>query len=569
MNSSKGPSSTSSRARGVLVVAWIAVAALFLPALIEHIRLSAVPSMFNDDARQWVFPFFRYTTDVGGPDLIGDYHLAVMPIGYAWLYRSLAAAVDPEPLSKFLPYVLLIATLIGVAMTSRAVGGSFAAPLSVALVLQAPLFMQELSGGLPRSFAFPFVALGSWALVSGRPVTLAALTAASAAFYPLAGLILGLMLAGLLLVLNPAGRGSAESWRLGRRLGVVAAAAAAGAVMLLPTAMATTEWGRLLGPDDASVYAEAGPQGRWGENDMSANRSPFPGLITESRDHFKAAVDGSDGLPILEQIRSTAAPIAPAVVASIGIVLLTGLLFLLRDNAPARRSLLIPFAGIVGFVLAKLAAPYLYMAPRYLQCAVPLFVVSLWPATSGALLSRLFGTSRVAASAAGATLVVLLLVGGRGSTDAGLGPHLGQDAALIAFVRSLPPTAFVAGWPSGAVENVPYASRRRAFVTEETDKAAHERYVQEMRRRKTALAAALFGSDEQDLLRLRDDFGVTHLIVDRRSFEQAPEYYVPFVDEARQVWAVGRDKGFAVVQAAARASVFDGGSLFVLDLSKL
>ncbi len=49
------------------------LAAIFGPALTTHVRHASDPWRFNDDARQQIWPFFKY----GDPTLFGDDYLAV------------------------------------------------------------------------------------------------------------------------------------------------------------------------------------------------------------------------------------------------------------------------------------------------------------------------------------------------------------------------------------------------------------------------------------------------------------------------------------------------------------
>ncbi|MEE8156492.1 MAG: hypothetical protein V3T53_16170 [Phycisphaerales bacterium] len=55
-------------------------------------------------------------------------------------------------------------------------------------------------------------------------------------------------------------------------------------------------------------------------------------------------------------------------------------------------------------------------------------------------------------------------------------------------------------------------------------------YTLEMRRRMTAIICAYFASGPGPLMKLRDEFGVTHLIVDRRHYQKGANlsFFEPF-----------------------------------------
>jgi hypothetical protein len=200
-------------------------------------------------------------------------------------------------------------------------------------------------------------------------------------------------------------------------------------------------------------------------------------------------------------------------------------------------------------------------------------MVALLPASGAALAQGLSPTRwAIRTRAIGAVIAggaVLVLVGGRGDPLVGYTRTLDAKTTIYEFVRGLPKDVLVAGWPGGVIQNVPYVSRRRAFITHETHQPTHEGYTLEMRRRMGALIDALFSDDQQGLMTLRDAFGVTHLIVDADNFLKPPSYFAPFDAEVKRTWQRGKERGFAVEGDVAKAAVFTEGNLVVLDLSRL
>jgi len=557
------------------VAATVALAVVFGPSLVGYVRSSSDPVTFNNDARIYIVPFFRYTDNgVTGPDTLSDYHLALIPVGFKLLYRTLAPVVDPERLSKVLPLVLFFVTLLATGAAANRLGGGTAAFVALALVLQAGHILDQMAGGLPRAFAFAFVALGLWAVVAGRVRTLAALAVVAMAFYGVAAALLGLMLAALLFLVPRADRGDAQEWSWQRRLAVLVVTAAFMGVLVVPVELAIRPWGRQLNASDMASYPEIGPDGRW-SGLMPADRTPFPYLLTEARMEASNTLTGA-GPPLVPPVRRLMFGREAVVADVLMVVLVLGLIPLARREGAARRALTLAAAGAVGYALARALSPYLYMSDRYTQYSVPLLIVVLLPACGAALVQHLSParwTPRlrpIGALLAGG--VVLILLGGHGDPLGGL-RTAGIDEApmtLYAFVGSLPKDALVAGWPTGtAIQNVPYLSRRRAFVTSETHQPFHEGFALEMRRRMDVLIEALLGDDPRALVTLRDSFGVTHLIVDTNDFAEAPEYWAPFDAEAARTWQRGKERGFAVERAVTTASVFREGHLMVVDLSKL
>jgi hypothetical protein len=280
----------------------------------------------------------------------------------------------------------------------------------------------------------------------------------------------------------------------------------------------------------------------------------------------------ADGSPV-PRMRALVGDHEPLVIDIFLFVLALGLIPLATANAGGRRALALPLATAVGYALARGLAPYLYMPQRYVAFTVPLMIAVFLPA-GGATLAVVLSPARWAARSrvAGALIVVgaaLLLLGGRGDEWAGYTVTLDPETRIYEFIRGLPKDALVAGWPGGVIDDIPYRCRRRAFMTFENHNVLHERYVLEMRRRMAALTAALLSDDRQELMALRDTFGVTHLIVDSEDFSAPPWYFAPFDRQIKETWRRGSERGFAVERVMTGIAVFREGKWTVLDLSRL
>ena len=106
------------------VAGWIV---LFGPSLVEHAKSSANPLLFNDDVRQQVWPFFRYSDGGFTRDYIGGYYLnAFFPAGYRTVFAALAHVADPVTTSKVVPYLLFALTIVLCALTARRLQGAAA-----------------------------------------------------------------------------------------------------------------------------------------------------------------------------------------------------------------------------------------------------------------------------------------------------------------------------------------------------------------------------------------------------------------------------------------------------------
>ena len=276
--------------RGVVLLMALSLLLLYGPGLAVHVSRSMDPYRFNDDARQQVWPFERFRdTNLFRGDRAADYFLACFPPGYKALYAMAAQVMDPRALSKALPYFLLAGLCAAAGFAAARLQGKWAAWAVVAFCITTPIYLGRMGGGLPRSFAFPLYALAAAALVRGRPMLLAVVVCAGAAFYPTVAVVGGLTLAAWLLVLPARHRGQAADWPFGRCAVLLVLTAGATVVLAVPVLKAAKPWGPVLRPGDVPEYPELGPGGRYGDEDRAVGllsrtnllnyvRAPMAGL---------------------------------------------------------------------------------------------------------------------------------------------------------------------------------------------------------------------------------------------------------------------------------------------------
>ena len=557
------------RAKTALRVALLLAAVLLLcgRTVVSHINVARDATRMNDDARILIVPFLHdHDPQLFRDDYVTRYLRSGLPIGYETAMALASKLADPRVLSKALPYPFLLLFAITIGVAGHRLGGWCAAGMAMAIALTGELFIDRMSGGLPRMFAFPLVAVAGLGLAYGRTYWVCAAVVAGALFYPAAGLVCGLVLAALLLLVPARDRGDAAQWTLRKRLLVLTATAGLSALLLAPTAQRLRAYGPTLGPKQASSYPEIGPGGRFGPRD----RPPFR-LLRQAMEAAVRALSGprlgerADGTHSYRFIRSW-----PVLLP----VILTGLggLYLAATTSAGRRLLTLGIAAGVGHVSANLLLPNLYLPQRYTVYAIPIYIAIVLPAGLAALTRRLLPGDRARpiriALLALSFTGILVLMGAGMKTDAGLRHTLRSSLSVMQFIRTLPPDALIAGWPRGAMEDVPYVAGRRVFVTFETHATFHRGYADRMRERTDALIDAYFATDVTPLLALRDAHGVTHLVIDRTHYLVAPVYFAPFdaVIPSRFEAAL-RDGADALRQTG--AVVYDDGTYVVLELSRL
>jgi hypothetical protein len=476
--------------------------------------------------------------------------------------------MDPEALSKTLPYVLLAAFLILAAATAGCVGGGAAAFGTGVLTLSSGFVLSQMMGGTPRAFALPLLAGLAVALVANRPGWLAAVTVTAAGLYPVVAVIGGLALAGLLVLTSGRDAGPGGWVRAGGLLALTAL----GIGLLAAPGLLVTRYGAPIRSTELTAYPEAGPGGRYQSGDYFPARRDPAQLFQVATRTLSLTLTGV-GPPWWAALRARAAPRAALLHAGILGLTVTGLVLAARTSVAARRLGLLAGAAVSGLGLACLAEPYLYLPERFIAFPLAALLLIGLP-VAGAALAGLVPVTRPCAwlrplGALALVVATLGLLGGRG--DGALGfTNVNETPGLYAFLAGLPSDALVAGWPGDHVDAVPYFARRGALVTRERHLAFHTEYVEEMRRRTRALIAAVFAPDSGPLRRLRDEWGVTHLMLDLGYYgPRPPTYFEPFRTEIPVAIAAGRTAGFEVLRQLPRLMVFRDGPLVVLELARL
>jgi MFS family permease len=562
------------------VLVFGALAFVYGPTLGAHISRGFNPQIFNDDARQQIYPFFRYADSALFPnDYVGDYYLDNLPIGFRALYTISAPLIDPAISNKIVMYLMLLVTILGLGAAANRLGGKVAAWAAMSLALGASLYIDRMGGGLPRAFGFPILAWALVALSYGRTRWLAALVWLGACFYPVTGVLVGLATAFLLLLLPASDRGDAQGWDLRRRLRFLTIVAGASIVLLLPTIVSSSKYAPAITPDDVAQYPEAGPGGRYAPDSRAPYRSFFDGASTAVARGF-VGVGKPWVAPVFEWVNADEPhgsqwTRSKAVLALLAIFTTVGWLLFVASSGAARRVMMFGLAAFIGYSIARLVPPYFYLPDRYTTYSMPLLAVLMVSTSVAGFFSMRDkrGADPKNAVRAGVTLVfclfVLASVGGRGSSRAGLNIELGNKA-LYDAIGTLPVEAVVAGWPQTAIENAPYVARRTALLTFETHQAFHQKYVDEMRQRMRAIIDATLATSDAPLIRLRDEQGVTHMLVYLPHLGGArPRYFKPFDRWIAEARSASAGKPLLLQELVDKHAIYRDRNYALVDLREL
>jgi hypothetical protein len=241
----------------------------------------------------------------------------------------------------------------------------------------------------------------------------------------------------------------------------------------------------------------------------------------------------------------------------------------------SRRLLMLGVAAIIGHTIAIATAPLFYLPQRYVAYPVPI-LTTVMVATGAAgyltvLRSRVRGRHALSFAIALAAAPLFACVGGRGSRVAGLNIDLRQSKGFYAELAALPKDAMIAAWPSGVVDNIPYAAHRQVLVNFECHQSFHVKYTLEMRDRTEAIIAAYFANSPGPLEALRDKYRVTHLLIDLAHFRgDTPRYFKPFDESIKRVAAQREGVGgYEVLRQAEHGTRMHDGHHVLIELDRV
>ena len=562
----------------------LALGFLFRPGIEHHWKIAHDRYFVPFDAVQYIPSYFKYDRKEPIPTTyIKEYYLNVTcPLLYRWMTTVGAKLIDVRHFQLALTYLLYGFFILILGRIGWILGGAVLSFAVVVFSIEAWIFFGlGFIGGAPRMFAYPLIALIFLSLIQDRPLLLAATVVLGGLLYPIVVMIGGFSLACWLLLKPLASAGVVSRWSISRRLGILAVTGLLTLAGLIPLMLASKPYGRHVVAADIATYPEAGPEGNYRPYD----RLPF-GLFGAEALIYYAGPLISHGDPILASVnihknldsRSALAMIA-ASGAVILVIIFAGARALLGTNLRVTTLRIVVFfiGCIVLHVVAWLLAPYFFIPTRYLMFTLPFLMTLIFPWALFALLenSRQLRALPMTRSAVflGIITVYLLMFGGRGNVDFSEAVVKKSSQPLFDAVAALSTDAVVAGWPIGELSKMEYATRRNVFLTGDVHQVLYLDCLKAMRQRMDALFDAYLSTDAAPLSRLKQNYGVTHLLVDTQDFsgsDHRPEYFAPWNARIRQRLAEIKGREYLLrASLHQKAAVYNRNGLILLDLARL
>ena len=568
-----------------LVLVILTLGILFTPGIQHHWKIARDPYFVPFDAVQYVPAFFKFDANDPVPTTyIKEYFLnAICPPLYKASVALGARFADVRAVQLVLMYAaygLFVAVMGSIGWLLGGAALSFAV---MALTISAWIFFGlGFIGGAPRMYGYPLIALTLYALVRDSPRLLGLMAILGALLYPVVSIIAGVCMAGWMLLPIYTKHGVVSGWSLRRRLVTLILAGGLSVAGLIPLLLGSGAYGRRIVAADVADYPEAGTDGNYRPHDQL----PYQLFGREWLSYYLGPMysHGDALVPALNIQRNLDAVTQLAALAAVGLIVLVVIIAGLRTvlHSPQRASGM----RLIGFFIACaalhvtswLAAPFLYIPTRYFMFSLPFIVTFLFPWSLYLLVGGI-GQLRQSPALRGVVFlglagIYLVAFGGRGNVEFEKGSMIAQPSQpLLVAIAALPKNSLIAGWPYGEMKNIEYVARRNAFLTAELHQVLHLRFIEVMRQRMDAVFDAYLSVDAAPLRRLRDQFGVTHLLVETHHFtdpKRPPEYFAPWRSRIGPRLEGIKDKAYLVNESLhQKAAVYDSNGLILLDLARL
>ncbi len=566
---------------GVTFGALLLTYLLFRAPFKARIRSILDPYSFSGDALQHIPPlWYAHERALFSLDYVREYYWnALFPPLFKATYWVVTFLAEPAAASKIVSCVLAFLFIATLTRASWVLAGRASAFVTLLLATGGTLKNFPFMSGLQRGFGTWLCAVMLLCIVEGNIVGLGVTITITALFYPAAA-VFGLTTLGLVLCLPQRFLTSTKAWTLKRRAIVLASVVASTSLAVLPQLIAGSRYGERLSIVHEREFEEWGPNGRYTQGDRGVPMSftqkflenSMASLLPGKLGRVKQTTPDTDTTAD-EPSRNEL--LYRELIVIVVVSLLCALVLVRRAGSgispkAARIGAYIVAIG-ASFAMATVLFPLLYIPTRYvvitLPALIPLVFPALWTRATAALLT--FGSARIREVSGAVVGVTVLALMGWFSLSVKPMPTASGHRELFSYIRSLPRESVIAGWPRGSLDTISLFTGRNVLLHEEAHQIFHRDFLLECRRRMRAIVNLYAATDKTAVDELRREYGVTHLLIDRKHLRNIPSYFAPFKDEIIAARAATGGDALYLERLAQEAAAFRLQHLVLIDLSKV
>jgi hypothetical protein len=458
--------------------------------------------VINDDVHQHIY-WMQQFRDSGlfRNDLLTAYARNYQPSGFILLYRMLSFLISPTIIGKILPVILLaISSLYVFRLVSRFTN-NYTGFLAAFIFMVTPHYMQRMTGGHPRAFAYPLLIIFLYYLIKKRYSTASIVMVLQCLFYPVifmlsvpVYLFTFIKLHGKKVVFNM-NLSRIKYFVLALSIGVLILTAKYILVRNPSIGTTVTKKQMLNNPE----FYEKG-------------RHKILPISPLTKEMVRISRSGCFISGLLEK------PFDHRILSLIII------LFFIFEIA--RRKMFFPpellfllLSSMLMYKISDFLLFKLFLPARYLEYPVPLISLIIYTVVIGQLIEKIrnFKVKKIIQI----IVIVSIFMNFGINKNIGLGDWSGNKE-LYERLQNLPKDAIIASHPYLA-DGIPTFAQRKVFIKYELSHPWFDKYWKTIKNRTNDFFNAYYSEDISSVYGFCEKYGIDYLVVDRQHFTE--EYF--------------------------------------------
>ena len=536
---------------------WVFVFALVIGILIQYPALTN-PYVLDDDARQHLYWMRQFQDpELFQGDLLTQYAKNYQTWGVVLLYYLCSFFVDPILMGKILTVILFSVTTLYLFKLVKHWTNKDTGLLAAVVFMGTPIYMGTMSGGFPRSFGYPLLAMFLYYLARKEDLKVCLVFILQSLFYPMIFLISLLTYLPTFFSISKKKKYFNAS---GRKIKYFLIS------FLICTAILAGKYlysydpliGKIVSRSQVERHLEFSMRvGRFPifpptpflrqVTDNFSNGTLFPGLLKDYTDKYSEV----------------------SILFNFKIWVAAAFLFLMTEIS--RRKIRVPcemvflfLSGVVLFGIANVVMFKLFLPRRYLSYSIPLIGLVVLVFAIGGCFSKI-RNDKIRKICQ--VLLLLFILRNYDLKAMAYFNDLSAQKDFFAYLKTLPKNTLIAAHPSVA-DNIPTFAKRKVFINYELSHPFYDRYWQTIQMRTFAFFNAYYSEDPTVIYKFCQENGIDYIIVNKKHFNPGylflrRFYFEPF--NSYITYLIRQRSNFILGKVPQRVKLYEDGDPFVVS----
>lgn len=501
----------------------------------------------NDDANQYIFPFYRIKDhQLFQNDIFTEYSLRFNTKGTVFIYSLFSAFLDPLILSKILPFVLCCLSAIYFFLIGEKNQNIFVGFLAAIIFIMHSWTFSCFSGGHAKAFTFVLLSGFIYFLLKKRYCPLAVILFLQIFIYPPIAVISIFSLTILLflrVIKKPQNEPILNKESVFFLSLVLVSVLVLFFLYLLPS--------DFMGPLFNFKEIVNMPEFHYGGRDPHFIESL--GMLRK-----ESIAENIIGMPFYSFPTWLLLSVSGF-----------GLFLMLKRKITVEPILnIFCISGFFLFILAWIMLFNLFSPGRYLKYALCSYLIFLSALTIYKTFVEASNKRRFLRLFTVSTAIILIYF-----------PFLDgnvtffKNQGLYQFLSTLPKNALIAGHPF-EMNEVPLFSKRKVFVQQELSLPYYKNYYQRIKQRTYDFFKLYYSSSTGEIKNICNQYEIDYIVVKKEHFSTpflAKDHFYtnPFNDKAKQVVAQNIKRGFVLLDVPQEYRIYEDDIFFIVKIDDI